>query len=157
MRPVRPRARKGYDPCRCPHYGPGKLSFRADGSECCRRSLPVRHNASLRDGGRLNRGHCVTNRLLSYVPWLVTPRLVSLRRWRFRRRRRRPRSEEHTSELQSLMRISYAVFCLKKKKHEYKLLYQRNTCSKVQPTKATYQIRQKCQPATYLKEILYQL
>src|SRR3546814_10478099 len=28
----------------------------------------------------------------------------------------RSRSEEHTSELQSLMRISYAVFCLKKKK-----------------------------------------
>src|SRR3546814_3245237 len=28
---------------------------------------------------------------------------------------RLPRSEEHTSELQSLMRISYAVFCLKKK------------------------------------------
>src|SRR3546814_10587951 len=33
------------------------------------------------------------------------------------RRRSGPRSEEHTSELQSLMRISYAVFCLKKKKH----------------------------------------
>src|SRR3546814_3048773 len=30
------------------------------------------------------------------------------------------RSEEHTSELQSLMRISYAVFCLKKKKHQTK-------------------------------------
>src|SRR3546814_3382235 len=30
------------------------------------------------------------------------------------------RSEEHTSELQSLMRISYAVFCLKKKKKEHK-------------------------------------
>src|SRR3546814_4893114 len=29
------------------------------------------------------------------------------------------RSEEHTSELQSLMRISYAVFCLKKKNHSY--------------------------------------
>src|SRR3546814_1382456 len=29
------------------------------------------------------------------------------------------RSEEHTSELQSLMRISYAVFCLKKKKNSY--------------------------------------
>src|SRR3546814_3442135 len=29
------------------------------------------------------------------------------------------RSEEHTSELQSLMRISYAVFCLKKKKHPH--------------------------------------
>src|SRR3546814_4582650 len=30
------------------------------------------------------------------------------------------RSEEHTSELQSLMRISYAVFCLQKKKQEHK-------------------------------------
>src|SRR3546814_4727393 len=51
------------------------------------------------------------------------------RRWPGRRPSRRPtisrglrpaclaRSEEHTSELQSLMRISYAVFCLKKKKH----------------------------------------
>src|SRR3546814_6358198 len=33
-------------------------------------------------------------------------------------RREGPRSEEHTSELQSLMRISYAVFCLKKKTRE---------------------------------------
>src|SRR3546814_4380200 len=32
------------------------------------------------------------------------------------------RSEEHTSELQSLMRISYAVFCLKKKKQQQRLL-----------------------------------
>src|SRR3546814_5824624 len=30
------------------------------------------------------------------------------------------RSEEHTSELQSLMRISYAVFCLKKKTQKYR-------------------------------------
>src|SRR3546814_1437618 len=35
--------------------------------------------------------------------------------WRFFLVLRRDRSEEHTSELQSLMRISYAVFCLKKK------------------------------------------
>src|SRR3546814_5413157 len=34
----------------------------------------------------------------------------------FQRQRFIGRSEEHTSELQSLMRISYAVFCLKKKK-----------------------------------------
>src|SRR3546814_1860654 len=34
-----------------------------------------------------------------------------------RRRAEAIRSEEHTSELQSLMRISYAVFCLKKKHH----------------------------------------
>src|SRR3546814_7065099 len=33
-------------------------------------------------------------------------------------RRPDPRSEEHTSELQSLMRISYAVFCLTKKKDQ---------------------------------------
>src|SRR3546814_3149594 len=34
------------------------------------------------------------------------------------------RSEEHTSELQSLMRISYAVFCLKKKNHNTKTQYK---------------------------------
>src|SRR3546814_8302383 len=33
------------------------------------------------------------------------------------------RSEEHTSELQSLTRTSYAVFCLKKKKHKHKHLH----------------------------------
>src|SRR3546814_2817108 len=33
---------------------------------------------------------------------------------------KRGRSEEHTSELQSLMRISYAVFCLKKKKYTHR-------------------------------------
>src|SRR3546814_9404829 len=38
------------------------------------------------------------------------------------------RSEEHTSELQSLMRISYAVFCLKKKNNETeKLMRESNT------------------------------
>src|SRR3546814_4649198 len=47
-------------------------------------------------------------------------RSLSLRfrhlRCRFQVQSRYRRSEEHTSELQSLMRISYAVFCLKKKK-----------------------------------------
>src|SRR3546814_8125690 len=43
--------------------------------------------------------------------------LVARRRARGRDRYRPQRSEEHTSELQSLMRISYAVFCLKKQKH----------------------------------------
>src|SRR3546814_10859972 len=44
---------------------------------------------------------------------------------------REARSEEHTSELQSLMRISYAVFCLKKKKyiHGLKIIYFRPTRS----------------------------
>src|SRR3546814_4822950 len=36
---------------------------------------------------------------------------------------RPPRSEEHTSELQSLMRISYAVFCLKKKTSSYPFFF----------------------------------
>src|SRR3546814_2942029 len=36
----------------------------------------------------------------------------------------RVRSEEHTSELQSLMRISYAVFCLKKKRQNTMLILQ---------------------------------
>src|SRR3546814_9971966 len=46
--------------------------------------------------------------LIVFIPTVgdyVTPRLVG-------------RSEEHTSELQSLMRISYAVFCLKKKNNK---------------------------------------
>src|SRR3546814_10720299 len=34
------------------------------------------------------------------------------------------RSEEHTSELQSLMRISYAVFCLKKKNNRHNYIYK---------------------------------
>src|SRR3546814_3641671 len=42
---------------------------------------------------------------------------------------RRPstRSEEHTSELQSLMRNSYAVFCLKTKKHKHKHTHSTNS------------------------------
>src|SRR3546814_6843898 len=47
-----------------------------------------------------------------------------------RARRAAARSEEHTSELQSLMRSSYAVFCLKKKKrtHYTYLLNKSTTC-----------------------------
>src|SRR3546814_2080393 len=42
-------------------------------------------------------------------------------------RTRTERSEEHTSELQSLMRISYAVFCLKKKKKKKNKQQKHNT------------------------------
>src|SRR3546814_9791788 len=45
-----------------------------------------------------------------------TNRRTDLKAQSCRNHRNRTRSEEHTSELQSLMRISYAVFCLKKKK-----------------------------------------
>src|SRR3546814_6207590 len=51
--------------------------------------------------------------------------------FRNRRYRRQPgadlRSEEHTSELQSLMRISYAVFCLKKKNRNTQKQHERIT------------------------------
>src|SRR3546814_9312869 len=47
------------------------------------------------------------------------------------RRRGTLRSEEHTSELQSLMRISYAVFCLKKKKQNN--LDTKHTCRITRP------------------------
>src|SRR3546814_2868226 len=46
------------------------------------------------------------------------------------------RSEEHTSELQSLMRISYAVFCLKKKNNTQQRVYNHNTHS-ITPNNST--------------------
>src|SRR3546814_10002976 len=47
--------------------------------------------------------------------WVAASSRTALRSVRPTASGARPRSEEHTSELQSLMRISYAVFCLKKK------------------------------------------
>src|SRR3546814_9216835 len=52
-----------------------------------------------------------------FVPLEMIRHAQSRRRLRNVIDQRGVRSEEHTSELQSLMRISYAVFCLKKKKH----------------------------------------
>src|SRR3546814_3126594 len=53
------------------------------------------------------------------APWMSPPSLLKLKPSAFSvpadTAAKRTRSEEHTSELQSLMRISYAVFCLKKK------------------------------------------
>src|SRR3546814_3626984 len=53
--------------------------------------------------------HAIPHKFLEQI-------LVDLRNAGLLESRRGKRSEEHTSELQSLMRISYAVFCLKKKK-----------------------------------------
>src|SRR3546814_9318882 len=60
-------------------------------------------------------------------------RAVRNRRRLFGRAGRAHRSEEHTSELQSLMRNSYAVFCLKKQKHNIKIttyISYKSTCEK---------------------------
>src|SRR3546814_6376848 len=48
-------------------------------------------------------------------PAVPTAQRAASRSLEYGRAPQNPRSEEHTSELQSLMRISYAVFCLKKK------------------------------------------
>src|SRR3546814_3881949 len=44
------------------------------------------------------------------------------------------RSEEHTSELQSLMRISYAVFCLKKKKKNNQTIIRQSSTERIDKT-----------------------
>src|SRR3546814_8192588 len=61
-------------------------------------------------------GHNYSRHELPKPPMAELKRALDLRgrNWE---RFRRLRSEEHTSELQSLMRISYAVFCLTQKKH----------------------------------------
>src|SRR3546814_10024347 len=59
-------------------------------------------------------GHCNGNTLLA-------PEICD------RAREARDRSEEHTSELQSLMRISYAVFCLKKQTPKHKRLHSKHS------------------------------
>src|SRR3546814_7521156 len=69
-------------------------------------------------------------------PNLIWNDVLSMERWSVSARAAMPRgpfppprpsrSEEHTSELQSLMRISYAVFCLKKKKNTDKIQKHNN-------------------------------
>src|SRR3546814_6029209 len=61
-----------------------------------------------------DRASTVTTSIPVYLPLTHSTRSVSL--LELTTVSRTQRSEEHTSELQSLMRISYAVFCLKKKK-----------------------------------------
>src|SRR3546814_8855457 len=70
-----------------------------------------------------------TRRLASECLQRRGPYEVGTRDWGAGRLFESPRSEEHTSELQSLMRISYAVFCLKKK----------NNNTHIRPTHRSYQ------------------
>src|SRR3546814_1580575 len=102
------------DPPRCPSRQPDAV--RADRTAQPRRSPEARH---VRDG---------------IVRWQCADRAAraiggadSNRQANARHARARQRSEEHTSELQSLMRISYAVFCLKKQNIQHISLYHRIT------------------------------
>src|SRR3546814_4685357 len=74
-----------------------------------RAHLARRRSRQLRGGGA-DDALCALPRRRPHAAPRYRPAVASLR-GQFR-----TRSEEHTSELQSLMRISYAVFCLKKKK-----------------------------------------
>src|SRR3546814_8624879 len=84
------------------------------------RSVMLRaHNAARREAGQQP---LRWNERLAADALRYASELARTRRFQHSREPRgaTPRSEEHTSELQSLMRISYAVFCLKKKKHDKK-------------------------------------
>src|SRR3546814_9756478 len=61
----------------------------------------------------------LTAGILLGIPVIILPIMLLGRRLQKVSRTSQDRSEEHTSELQSLMRISYAVFCLKKKKNKH--------------------------------------
>src|SRR3546814_7894261 len=84
-----------------------------------RRTAPTSRSSAPR-GGRTSsvRRPCASTE--SAETCIAAPIIARARAWLDRDRLDRDRSEEHTSELQSLMRISYAVFCLKKKtKYQY--------------------------------------
>src|SRR3546814_2866908 len=81
--------------------------------------------------------HTACRRPANFFPIRIRPSIRATGRYRWKRRgssdysggRRKyvfVRSEEHTSELQSLMRISYAVFCLKKKKKNIITIKRKN-------------------------------
>src|SRR3546814_3886299 len=90
-----------------------RMGSRGGNAPLCR--LQTSHKRSFPPLSPSGLTHCCPvkeNRLQKWACW--TRQSVS--DW-VSRSRFGPRSEEHTSELQSLMRISYAVFCLKKKKY----------------------------------------
>src|SRR3546814_3575306 len=99
---------------------------RRGGTEVAQRDAPLRRTLFTAACGVAKEISSAENRTGDHVrsisspgPYRIGDRRIE-RSWApFRtaaRGERRTRSEEHTSELQSLMRISYAVFCLKKKK-----------------------------------------
>src|SRR3546814_5355087 len=90
---------KGFEPRQCTH---GYLWLRALDHAL----KQVKRRRPLRQGKPGRTVHCPQGYAL--VPYIACDSLA-----------RTDRSEEHTSELQSLMRISYAVFCLKKTKDTY--------------------------------------
>src|SRR3546814_2118649 len=100
-------------------------------SDVCSSDLPFGPRSSPKEDCRCNQGP--EPRDGGGPAWTRRRRCMknSSRRWR--------RSEEHTSELQSLMRISYAVFCLKKKKQSITNLQMTHTTTPQEHTKKRIQ------------------
>src|SRR3546814_1617736 len=63
----------------------------------------------------------MSSKQLEYLRTKALKKFEIINEWFSKMRKAFERSEEHTSELQSLMRISYAVFCLKQKKNKRKV------------------------------------
>src|SRR3546814_3369185 len=85
----------------------------ASAAQRCARVMDIRV-AALKDGWAV-RQSMICARNVASLPLFTRTLIAMLTQAGDTRRSAEPRSEEHTSELQSLMRISYAVFCLKKK------------------------------------------
>src|SRR3546814_1642535 len=75
---------------------------------------------SLTQGGKRNKGVGLGRGREHFVSQAQHPYAIPATTLGLQKAQYIERSEEHTSELQSLMRISYAVFCLKKKKTSIK-------------------------------------
>src|SRR3546814_4661213 len=88
--------------------------------------------------------HCPPGRADLPVPGDTLPGRQDARRLKIPTASLENRSEEHTSELQSLMRISYAVFCLKKKKRKQnnKTIYNKINKENYKQDKHTQMITQ---------------
>src|SRR3546814_1816107 len=105
------------DACELRHFLPPQA--RRAPSTCGRKPDFLRHKPypvrlekcakSLASLLRLDHGHFYTS-----IRWTIVPLCDRVQSRASANHQDGPRSEEHTSELQSLMRISYAVFCLKK-------------------------------------------
>src|SRR3546814_9971282 len=104
-------------------------------SDVCSSDLRDRDDIADTKGGTRLSGSCFACAL----QWFKSAHAVSARRMDCGDVIRAPlstRSEEHTSELQSLMRISYAVFCLKKKKKTPRKLKARSSKINEKQTRA---------------------
>src|SRR3546814_998939 len=130
----------------------GRVSVTACATRCSvlRSSYRKRNNLTLRNWA--NRRRCAVCHHCSEMsanyqaaPALPRQRSHSLTVWNQTcpppnsRNLTQRRSEEHTSELQSLMRISYAVFCLKKKNQTTRTINSQTLSTEKQCSKVTHQ------------------